>query len=183
MRVKPMTVSRSVVLPTPFRPSTARLPCSAISSETSSSTTAEPYPARTSSSTSSGSAMAPAPEIDFAHARVGGNLGGRAFEQDAPADHHDNPAGETKHDVHIVLDEQYRDLLRQVGDRREQLRALILGHAGRGLVEQQHLRPGRERQGDLDEALLAVSQFMGRSMAALAHVERSQDAVGLIDRL
>jgi hypothetical protein len=40
--VAPMMVSRSVDLPTPFRPSTARLPFSGTSSETPSSTTASP---------------------------------------------------------------------------------------------------------------------------------------------
>ena len=40
--VKPMMVSSSVDLPTPLRPSTARLPCSGTSSETPSSTIESP---------------------------------------------------------------------------------------------------------------------------------------------
>src|SRR5262245_30635799 len=100
-----MMVRSSVVLPTPFLPSTTRLPCSGTSSEMPSSTTAEPYPARTSSSASSGSAMACASEIDLAHARVGRDLARRALDQDAPTDHHDDPACETEYDVHVVLDE------------------------------------------------------------------------------
>src|SRR5262249_21069453 len=172
MRVKPMMVRRSVVLPTPFLPSTARLPCSGISSETPSSTRAGPYPARTSSSTTSGSAMAsaPAPEIGLAHARVGGDLRRRAFDQDAASDHHDDPTGETKHDVHVVLDEQHRDLLRQVGNRSEQLRAFVFSHARGGLVEQQHLRSGRQRERYLEEALLAVGEFTGRPIGVFAEL-------------
>jgi len=50
------------------------------------------------------------PEIDLAHARVGGDLAGRAFEQDASADHHDDAAREPEHEVHVVLDEQHRDI-------------------------------------------------------------------------
>ena len=49
-------------------------------------------------------------EIDLAHARVGGDLLRRAFEQNAPADHHDDAAGEAEHEVHVVLDEQHRDV-------------------------------------------------------------------------
>src|SRR5262249_31210415 len=117
-----MMVRSSVVLPTPFLSRTARLPLSRVSSQMASRPMAEPYPARTLSSTSSGSAMARASEIALAHARVSRDLLRRAFEQDAPADHHDDPAGEAEHDVHVVLDEQHRDLLRKVGDRCEQLR-------------------------------------------------------------
>src|SRR3954452_20255334 len=106
-----MMVSSSVDLPTPLRPSTARLPCCGISSDMPSSTTESPYPARTPSRTSSGSAMTGPvmtrfAQIHFAHACIGRNLVGRAFEQDAAAHHHDDAACEAEHEVHVVLDEQ-----------------------------------------------------------------------------
>src|SRR3979409_349946 len=122
-----MMVSSSVDLPTPLRPSTARLPCCGISSETPSSTTESPYPARTPSNASSGSAMTRTimtrfAKIDFAYACIRRDLIGRAFEQDAPAHHHDDAAGEAEHKIHVVFDEQHRDVRRQAGDDGEQLR-------------------------------------------------------------
>ena len=40
-----------------------------------------------------------------AHARIGGDVPRRAFEQNPPADHHDDARGKAKHQVHVVLDE------------------------------------------------------------------------------
>src|SRR5262245_32563943 len=125
-RVKPMMVRRSVDLPTPLRPSTARLPPFATASVMPSSTTASPQPARTSLSASNASAMSRPTEIDLAHARVGGDFLGRTLQQNPPSDHHDDAMCKTEHDVHVVLDEQHRDLLREVGDDREQLGTLLL---------------------------------------------------------
>src|SRR4030081_1102446 len=94
--VKPISVRSSVLLPTPFRPSTARLPRSGISKLMSSSTTASPYPARTFLNERRASAMRGPSEIDLADAGIGRNLLGRAFQQNAPADHHDDAAGKPK---------------------------------------------------------------------------------------
>src|SRR5262245_51233257 len=148
-----MTASSSVVLPTPLRPRTARLPCSSTASEMSSRTTASPYPARTPSNASSGSAMTRTPEVDLAYARIGGDFLGAAFDQDATADHDDDAACESEHDVHVVLDEEHGDVLGQTGDRCEQLRTFAARHAGGRLIEQQHLRFCRQRQRDLEQAL------------------------------
>src|SRR5262249_35327833 len=105
-RVKPMTVRRSVDLPTPLRPSTARLPPFGTAGGLRSSPTASPYPARPPSSASKASAMARPAEIDLAHARVGGDFLGRTLQQDPSSDHHDDTMCKTEHDVHVVLDEQ-----------------------------------------------------------------------------
>ena len=43
------------------------------------------------------------PEIDFAHARVSGDFGGRALGEDRAADQHDDMAGEAEHDMHVVF--------------------------------------------------------------------------------
>src|SRR5499433_3155703 len=89
--------------------------------------------------------MARPTEIDLAHARAGGDFLGRTLQQNPSSDHHDDAMCKTEHDVHVVLDEQHRDLLREAGDDREYLGALLLRHTGRRLVEQQHLRLGGER--------------------------------------
>ena len=49
-------------------------------------------------------------EIDLAHTRVRSDLGWRALEEKASAHHHDDPAGEAKHHLHVVLDEQHGDV-------------------------------------------------------------------------
>ena len=58
-----------------------------------------------------------------------------------------------------------------------------LRHAGRRLVEQQHLRPGRERERDLEQPLLAVGELARRPVAARAEPQRLQDRIGLVDRV
>src|SRR5262249_40371251 len=141
-RVKPMMVRSSVDLPTPLRPRTARLPPSATVSVMPSSTTASTYPARTASSASSVSATAGPAQINLAHARLGGDFFRRALDQDAPCRHHDDAAGETEHHVHVVLDEQHRNVAREIGDDGKQLGAFALRHSRRRLVEQEHPRPG-----------------------------------------
>ena len=56
--------------------------------------------------------MRPA-EIDLAHARVGRDLLRRALDQNLAPHHDDDARGEAEHDVHVVLDEQHGDVLRQ----------------------------------------------------------------------
>ena len=70
-------VASMVVLPTPFRPSTARAWRSSSENPTSSSTTVAPYPARIESSLSA-SGM-PLSEINLVHAHVVRDLFRRAF--------------------------------------------------------------------------------------------------------
>src|SRR5262245_20005441 len=126
--------------------------------------------------------MAPAAQIDRAHALIRGDLLGCAFDQYATADHDDDPARELEDDVHVVLDEEHRDRLRQLCDRSEERRALVPWYAGRRLIEQQHLRPGGERERDLEQPLLAVGELARQPVAVLAEPERGEDAVRLLDR-
>ncbi len=69
-------------------------------------------------------------------------------------------------------------------DRLEQLAALAGGHAGGRLVEQQHARARRERQRDLDQALLAVGEVAAcaRSRRRPA-CRRASSSRRLVDRL
>ena len=64
----------------------------------------------------------------------------------------------------------------------EKFRALVARHAGGRLVEQQHLRPGGERERDLQQALAAVGQFARRAIAVVAEHQRGEDRVRLVDR-
>ena len=72
------------------------------------------------------------------------------------------------HDAHVVLDQQDADPL-LVADREQQL--VELGRfarveAGGRLVEAQQARPGAQRAGDLEPALVAVGQRAGRPVGA-----------------
>ncbi len=71
--------------------------------------------------------------------------------------------------------------LRQPGDGGEQFLAFLARHAGRRFVEQQHLRPRRERERDLEQALLAVGQFARRPVADRSELQRGENVVGLVD--
>src|SRR5947209_16996865 len=106
-----MMVRSRVLLPTPLRPRTARLPCAGSANDTPSSTTASPYPARTSMSSRSVSAMVRPPEIHLAHLEALGDLARRALHEDPAGDHDDDAAREAEHDVHVVLDEEDRKLI------------------------------------------------------------------------
>ncbi len=55
-----------------------------------------------------------------------------------------------------MLDQQHGDVARQGCDGGQDIVALAFGHAGGGFVEQQHARPGRNGDRDLQQALLAV---------------------------
>ena len=47
------------------------------------------------------------PQIDFAHARIGGYLLGRALDQNGAGDEHGDAAGEPEHQIHVVLDQEH----------------------------------------------------------------------------
>src|SRR5689334_11308595 len=112
-RVIPMSVRSKVVLPTPLRPRSARLPPSRRVKETSSSTTDSPYPAtRPCASRRSGTGGLIA-EIDLAHARVGRDLPGRSLGEDRSGGEHRDPLGEAEDEIHVVLDEEHAHLARQ----------------------------------------------------------------------
>jgi hypothetical protein len=73
-----------------------------------------------------------------------------------------------------VRGEQDRDLaaLAQASDRLEQLVADTRVEADRGLVEEQHLRLGDERAGDLEPATLATAVARDGPVEELGEAER-----------
>ena len=112
-------------------------------------------------------------EIDRAHALVRGDRLGRPLGQKLSRHQHRNAVGEIEHEVHVVLDQEDRDIGGESGKRREDVPPFVLGHPGGGFVEQQHARAGREREGDLQEPLLAVRQLPRRP----AHVGLESEAL------
>src|SRR5215813_894209 len=153
--VCPMIVASSVVFPTPLRPSTASEPRSGSENAISSSTTVSPYPARTSFRTSA-SAMAMLAEIHLVDALVLADLLGRALDQHLALDEHGDALREAEHQVHIVLDDEDRDVARQPVEHLEDAVGLERGNTSGRLVEEQHARPEAQRDRDLHQSLLAV---------------------------
>src|SRR5215831_13510403 len=153
--VCPMMVASSVVFPTPLRPRTESDPRSGSENAISSSTTVSPYPARTPFRTSA-SAMALLAEVDLVHALVLADLLGRALDQHLALNEHGDAPREAEHQVHVVLDDEDRDVARQPVEHLEDAVGLERGHARRRLVEEQHARLEPERDRDLHQALLAV---------------------------
>ena len=122
-------------------------------------------------------------QIDFAHAGVGGDLGRRTFGKNRTADQNDDVRGEAKDHMHVVFDEQQRQISGQIRHGFENLAALLLWYAGRRLVEQQHLRTGGQGQRNFQQTLAPIGQFARDLVAVIAQLQLAQDFIGLVDRL
>src|SRR5689334_10524219 len=99
----------SVVLPVPLRPSSASTWPSASASDISGSTTASPYPARRPWMERR-SGIGRLAEIDRPHLRIARDLVGRALGEQAAIDQHRDAVGEGEYEVHVVLDQEHRDV-------------------------------------------------------------------------
>ena len=66
----------------------------------------------------------------------------------------------------------------KLGDGREQFRALFARHAGGRLVEQQHLRPRRQRERNLEQPLLAIGELARRPVADRCRAAARQGSHG-----
>src|SRR5687767_3546751 len=180
--VWPMMVERSVVLPTPLRPRMASAPRSGSSRSISSRITVAPYPARTRDRERSGRlSMLRLAQVDVVHALVAGDLLRRPFHQHLALHQHRDAPREAEHQVHVVLDDEDGDVLRQLVEVVEDLGGIFRRHAGRGLVEQQDLGLQPERDGYLDQALLAVGEIGYRRRRLVGETQRGQQFPAFID--
>src|SRR6185312_15853629 len=80
-------------------------------------------------------------EIDFADLGMVGDFVGRALAQYLTRDQHRDALGEAEHHVHVVLDEQHRDVVGQRRESLENLGAFLLRHARRPLAVGTELEP------------------------------------------
>ena len=110
-------------------------------------------------------------EIDRLDARIAGHGRDVALGEDGAVDQHGDGLREVEDQVHVVLDEQDRDVGRQRADGLEDLLALAFGHARDRLVEQQHARLAGERERDLEQAALAVGERVDRPVH---HVDEAE---------
>src|ERR1700733_10198444 len=111
-RVTPTIELISVVFPVPLRPSSASTWLSGSRSDMEGSTTASPYPARSPSMVSK-SGIGGLAEIDRPDPGIARHFVRRALDQHRAGDQHRDTVGERKHQVHVVLDQEYRDVARQ----------------------------------------------------------------------
>ena len=92
------------------------------------------------------------------HGLVRADLGRRAFDDHAAVVHHRHLLGDGERDVHVVLDEDQRDVPVEAEQELGQQLTLAARQAGRRLVEHERLRLSGERHRDRDLAVLAVRE-------------------------
>ena len=80
-----------------------------------------------------------------------------------------------------MLDQQDRDFGGQGGESGQNIAPLFLGHAGGGLVEQQHARTRGERESDLEQALLAIRERARRLVHRILEPEAPEQLLDLRD--
>ena len=83
----------------------------------------------------------------------------------------------------MVLDHRDRELehVAQLEQRVAELMGLLRTHAGRRLVEQQHVRVGGEHRGDLDALERAVGEPGDLGVEQVGEPEHLGDGVGALD--
>ena len=104
-------------------------------------------------------------EVGLDHARVRAHLVGLALGDLLAVVEHGDALGDAHDDLHVVLDQQDRQLalVAQLPHELRELRRLLRVHAGGRLVEQQQLGLGRQRPRDLHPALVAVGEVDRRA--------------------
>src|SRR3982075_4235180 len=153
--VRPMMERMKVVLPIPFRPSSATISPAPTSSETPRTTIASPYPLYSSRTSS----MTRLPEIDFLNPGVAANAFRRLLHTNAAFEHAGHEVANPERQIHVVFDQHHGNgAVERTNDVRNH-RALRRREPGGRLVEQQHSRRGNQRQRNLKLALLTIRQF------------------------
>src|SRR5215469_6276473 len=94
------------------------------------------------STASTGSAMDDLllPEISVADLGVLPNIFGFARGDHPAINQNRNAVGKREYRLHVMLDQQDRQLLLELAQRRNHARRLLRSEAGHGLVKQQHAR-------------------------------------------
>src|SRR5712691_6569952 len=157
----PITAWRVEDLPAPFgptRPTISPAPTSRSSPRTAGTPA---YSTSSVSRTSAGSDIAAAPaEVRIRDVDVPPDLVRRALRKRSPLVEHLDAVADLQDQRHVVVDEEHACAV-LVADGAHDCREvghLGLGEAGRGLVQQDEARLGRERTGDAELALVAVRQ-------------------------
>src|SRR5215510_15255641 len=170
-----MMVRSVVVLPAPLRPTrhtTSR-------SRTSSDTRRRMWLAWMNTSMRSTASMSglpsPAPHNHVNHPRVGLDLRRRGVGQHLALVQRDDAVGVAEYDVHVVLDLDDGTEPHTLRGAHEDVHHRMLvrrAHPARGLVEQDDLRPERERRGHVEELLVALGQLARERVRLVVEIEQ-----------
>ena len=119
------------------------------------------------------------PKIDLPHTRVVAYVIGRVLHNQLRRRKHRHVFRIAEHEVHVMLNEQDRGAAVSTAKLAEEFVSLPGRKPGRRLVKQQELRLQRQRQCDLQQALLAIRQRFGRPERASAETEFRQQRAAL----
>ena len=103
-----------------------------------------------------------------------------AFGQHLAAREHRDVVGQRGDDRKIVLDHEHRAIDRDSLDQRRDPLDVLVRHAGRRLVEQQHLGLERERGRDLERTLAPVGELAGVRVRELGQADRLEQRACLV---
>src|SRR5262245_40878358 len=182
VRTVPDTARSVVVFPAPFAPRRATTSPSSTVTVTPCSARTGPYRAETSRSSRSVAIAAVvavvlgarlAAEVGLDDVRVGPHLGRRALGDLAAEVEHVHAVRDRHHEVHVVLDEEDREvvLLADPSDQAGELPDLLVVQAAGRLVEEQQPRLGDERPRELDPLLRPERQARDRESRDVAEPE------------
>src|SRR5262249_12384189 len=117
--------------------------------------------------------MAGLTQIDRTYPIIGHHVLRRASHQDCSANEYSHVARELSHYLHVMLDHQNGDLLRQLVDHVEQLSGLATGNSSGWLVEHQNLWLQTQCQCDFHQPLPAVGDLRNLAMPVIVKTERA----------
>src|SRR5579864_2209029 len=120
-------------------------------------------------------------EIDLAHLRIGSDLLRRALGQDGTLDKNGDSPRKAKYEIHIVLNDQKRELGGQALDHIDNSARFARRHARRRLIEQQYFRLQSKRHRNLDQTLPPVGDFAHRPQRVRRDAELLEERMGLFD--
>src|SRR5499426_323630 len=121
----------------------------------------------------------PGPEIDFLHLLAGADLLRRAGLQNLAEMQDRDVIGDVEHDVHVMLDQQDRQVGIEPHEEFCHLLRLARRQAGGRLVQQQDFWITGETENDLELALLAVREIAHLHVHAILKTGLPQKMVGL----
>ena len=122
-------------------------------------------------------------KIDVLHHWIGRNLLGCALAQYLALNEDADLLGKTEHQLHVVFDDEHRDVVRQCRYHIEHKMRIRRRHASRRFIEEQNRRLERERYRDLHETLAAVGQALDRCIGVVGEPKFFQQRVSGFRRL
>lgn len=110
--------------------------------------------------------------------RIAGDIIRRAVENDGAGGQNDDALGKTEDQIHVVFDHQDREVGWQPVKRLFDARGFRGRHAGGRFVEQEDFRAKRHGKRDLDQPLLAISDFAHLCFSEGREAKRAENVAG-----